>query len=172
MPGMTEMKDLLKHELGDLLDAERRFLTATKQLGRETENPMIRERIEQHVVETENQIERLKDAFSAIGARARGERCDGAIGLRQEHDNFKSQEKPSKPVLQAFDLGSGLRTEHYEIAAYRSTIAMANAMGEEECARILNENLKEEEEMARFLEQNAPNALNELVAKERQQNGG
>ncbi len=164
MPQMTEPRELLKHELGDLLYAERRFLTATKTMARETHDEEIRARIEQHVGETETQIERLDKAFAAIGEKAKAEKCDAAIGLREEHDSFKSGEKPSKPILEAFDLGSGLRVEHYEIAAYRSAIAVAKALGENECAGILQQSLAEEESMANFLEKSAPRALKKLFA--------
>ena len=162
MPRMTEMKDLLTHELGDLLYAERRFLTSTRHLGKETDDPEIKARIEKHAEETETQIERLQQAFSAIGEQAKAVKCEGAIGLREEHDSFKS-ERPTREILQAFDLGSGLRVEHYEIAAYRSAIAIANAMGEKECAELLRENLQEEEAMANFLEKSAPKALKKLI---------
>ena len=165
MPQMTDMKDLLKHELGDLLYAERRFLTATRRLAREAEDEMLHKRIEQHVGETERQIERLERAFEAIGEKAKAEKCEAAIGLREEHDSFKTEEKPSSEVLQAFDLGSGLRVEHYEIAAYRAAITLATALGEEECASILRESLQEEEDMAGFLEKNAPTLLKKLVAE-------
>lgn len=164
MAKMTEPKELLVHELGDLLYAERRFLTATKKLAREANDPMLKQRIEQHVQETEQQIERLQSAFEAIGEKAKAEKCEAAIGLREEHDSFKSEEKPSPEILEAFDLGSGLRVEHYEIAGYRSAIAVANALGQTECAEILKESLAEEEAMADFLEKNAPAALKKLFA--------
>lgn len=164
MPQMTDPQELLKHELGDLLYAERRFLTATKTMARETADPEIKARIEQHVRETEGQIERLERAFEAIGEKAKAEKCPAAIGLREEHDSFKQEEKPSKTLLEAFDLGSGLRVEHYEIAAYRTAITLANVLGQAECARILQESLAEEEEMARFLEKSAPRALKRLFA--------
>lgn len=162
---MTEMKELLKHELGDLLYAERRFLTATRKMTREVEDPQIKSRLEQHVGETEGQIERLERAFEAIGEKAKAETCEAAIGLRDEHDSFKSEEEPSTPILEAFDLGSGLRVEHYEIAAYRTAIAVAKVLGEEECVSILSKSLAEEEEMANFLEKNAPAALKRAMQK-------
>jgi ferritin-like metal-binding protein YciE len=167
MAEMTEMRDLLVHELGDLLYAERRFVTATRTMARETLDPEVRARVEQHVGETENQVERLKAAFEAIGERPKGEKCEAAIGLREEHDSFKSEEKPSKGILSAFDLGSGLRIEHYEIAGYRSAIALADALGERECARILGENLEEEVEMASFLEENARRVLGGMAEEMR-----
>jgi len=162
MAKMTELKELLTHELGDLLYAERRFLTATRRLEREAEDLEIKIRLEEHVRETENQIERLDRAFQAIGEKAKAEKCEAAIGLREEHDSFKSEEKPTPEILQAFDLGSGLRVEHYEIAAYRSAIAVAKVLGENECAEILKESLAEEEAMAKFLEQNAARALKRI----------
>ena len=55
--------------------------------------------------------------------------------------------------------------EHYEIAGYRSAIAVANALGESKCAAILKESLAEEEAMAKFLETNAAKALKKLFAQ-------
>jgi ferritin-like metal-binding protein YciE len=162
---MTGMKELLKHELADLLYAERRFLTATRKLSREVQDEMVKDRLEKHVVETEGQIGRLERAFSAIGEKAKGEKCEAAIGLRDEHDSFKTEESPSQPILEAFDLGSGLRVEHYEIAGYKSAIAIAKVLGEEECVTILRESLAEEEDMANFLERNAPKVLKRVIQK-------
>ena len=166
MPEMTELKDLLLHELGDLLYAERRFLTATKALVREAQDPQVKSRIEQHVAETEGHIERLGKAFESIGEKAKAEKCEAAVGLKEEHDSFKSEEKPSKEILSLFDLGSGLRVEHYEIAAYTTAIAVAQALGHEECVGILQQNLQEELDMAAFLVKNAPRVLKTAAANQ------
>jgi ferritin-like metal-binding protein YciE len=160
----TEMRELLKHELGDLLFAEKVFLKATKALAREAQDPEIKARVEEHVEETQGHIERLNDAFRAIGEKPKAEKCPAALGLQEEHDSFKSEEKPSRMLLSAFDLGSGLRVEHYEIAAYRTTIAVANALGERECVAILKENLKEELAMASFLEKSAAGVLKRMAS--------
>ena len=162
MPQMAHLRELLIHELADLLYAERRFLTGTKRFERETDDPEIKSRIAEHVRETETHIERIEQAFTAIGEKAKSEKCDAAIGLREEHDSFKTDEKPTREVLQAFDLGSELRVEHYEIAAYRSAIALAQILEENECATILRQSLREEEAMASVLEESAPRALKRL----------
>jgi ferritin-like metal-binding protein YciE len=47
-------------------------------------------------------------------------------------------------VLRRLLTGAGARTEHYEIAAYEGLVTMADAMGEDEVARLLSENLEEE----------------------------
>lgn len=159
----TQMKELLKHELGDLLYAEQLILKMLGTLTREVNNPETKARVEEHAAETEEQIERLKRAFEAIGEKAKAEKCDAAVGLKAEHDSFKKEEKPSKPVLEAFDLGSALRVEHYEIAGYRTAIAIAQVLGEKEVVSLLTETLREEEAMASFIERNAVKSLKLLA---------
>ncbi|HEX7241189.1 MAG TPA: DUF892 family protein, partial [Longimicrobiaceae bacterium] len=159
----TEMRDLLKHELGDLLFAEKTFLKGTKKMAKETSEPAMRERLEAHVAETEGQIRRLEEAFRAMGEKPKAEKCEAALGLIEEHDSFVSEEEPSKEILEAFDLGSGLRVEHYEIAAYRTAMAIARTLGEQECLGLLQQNLAEEEAMAKFIEKAAARSLPALA---------
>jgi ferritin-like metal-binding protein YciE len=148
---INDMNQLLKHELGDLLYAERTFLKGLKKMSKEISDPMMKERVVKHAAETEQQIEVLGKAFESIGLKPRAEKCDAAIGLKEEHDSFVDEEEPSKQMIEAFDLGSGLRIEHYEIAGYRS------GGGE-----LLEKNLDQEVAMATFLEQNALTALQKL----------
>lgn len=159
----SDMKELLTHELGDLLYAEQLILKMLGTLTREVKNPEMLSRVQEHIGETEEQIERLRRAFESIGEKAKAERCDAAIGLKEEHDSFKKEEKPSKAMLEAFDLGNSLRVEHYEIAGYRSAIAVATALGERECVALLSESLREEEAMATFIERSSVKALKGLA---------
>lgn len=161
---VDDLNKLFKHELGDLLYAEKTFLKGLKVMARETSDPAMKDRILRHADETEGQIDTLERAFEAAGLKAKAAKCDGALGLKAEHDGFKEDEEPEPEILEAFNLGAGLRVEHYEIAGYRSAIALARALGFEESAALLQQNLSQEEEMARFLEANAPKALAKLGA--------
>jgi len=159
---VNDMSQLLKHELGDLLFAERTFLKGLRKMSKEISDPMMKDRVTRHASETEEQIGVLEQAFEAVGLKPRAVKCDGAIGLKEEHDSFKEDEDPSPEMMEAFDLGSGLRVEHYEIAGYRSAIAIAKALGNDECARLLAKNLDQEVAMATFLEENALMAMQKL----------
>jgi ferritin-like metal-binding protein YciE len=162
---VNDMSELLKHELGDLLYAEKTILKGLKKMSREVADPAMRDRLLEHYDETEQQIANLEKAFAAIGQRARAQKCPGILGLMQEHDEFKSDEEPSKEMLEAFDLGSGLRVEHYEIAAYNTAIAIARTVGNAECVELLRENLQQEVAMEKFLRSNALKALKKLQAQ-------
>lgn len=162
---VEDMQQLLRHELGDLLYAEKVFLKGLKQMSRETSNEMIRDRITQHAEETQEQIENLERSFEVLGYRAKAQKCDAAVGLDEERKAFKEEKNPSPEMLEAFNLGSGLRVEHYEIAGYRSAIAIADQMGIRECAQLLRRNLDQEIAMATFIESNAPQALAQIGAE-------
>ena len=151
--------ELLLHELGDLLFAERTILKALKNMIREVSAPDMRARLEQHYAETEQQIGNLEQAFESLGERAKGQKCPGILGIVEEHDDFKKEEAGSKPILEAFNLGAGLRVEHYEIAAYSSAIAVARSLGLQQVVDLLQQNLDQELAMAQFIENAAPMGL-------------
>ena len=156
---VKDMNELLKHELGDLYFAEKHILKALRKMEKEVSDPTIREGIVRHQSETEQQITVLERVFEAIGEKAKAQKCPGILGIIEEHDEFKSEEEPSKPMLEAFALGSGLRVEHYEIAAYRGAISLCKVLGEREAADLLARNLEQELAMEKFLSSNAGNAL-------------
>ena len=162
---IDDMTKLFKHELGDLLFAEKTFLKGLKAMSKETSNPAIKQRIIEHASETEGHIDTLGRAFEAAGLKTKATKCDAALGLKEEHDSFKEEEDPTPEILEAFNLGSGLRVEHYEIAGYRSAIVLAQALGFSESAALLQQNLAQEEAMAKFLEAQAPGALASLAAE-------
>lgn len=156
---VNDLSQLLEHELGDMLFAEKTVLKSLKKMTREVSDPEMRRRMEAHQGETEEQIRNIERAFESMGKRPKAQKCPGILGIVEEHDEFKSEEEPSKTILEAFDLGSGLRVEHYEIAAYRSAIALAKALGQREVVTLLKQNLDQEVAMARFIEGSASKSL-------------
>ena len=163
---VKDLRALLKHELGDLYFAEKHILKALKKMTKEATDPTLQERMVRHQGETEGHIERIERAFAALDLKPRAQKCPGILGIIEEHDEFKSEEEPTKDMLAAFDLGSGLRVEHYEIAAYRGAVALAKALGEREVADLLAQNLAEEVDMEKFLVTNGARALKEAARVE------
>jgi len=163
---VKDLRALLKHELGDLYFAEKHILKALKKMTKEAMDPALRQRMVQHQGETEGHIERIERAFRALDLKPKAQKCPGILGIIEEHEEFKSEERPSKETLAAFDMGSGLRVEHYEIAAYRGAIALSKALGEREVADLLAQNLAEEVDMEKFLVTNGARALKEAARVE------
>lgn len=155
---MQSMQDLLKHELGDLYFAEKQILKDLKRMIREASDPEMQQRLRQHEEETREQVRNIEQAFESMGMKPKAEKCAGILGISQEKKDF-DDEDPAKPVLEAFNLGAGLRVEHYEIAGYRSAISLARSMGERQCVDLLRRNLEQEVAMAKFIEAASQKAL-------------
>ena len=141
---MTDPRELFLHELGDVLYAERTLVKALPKLQQEASDEELARGFGDHLEETRQHVKNVEQAFQALGEEAKAEKCPGIEGIKQEHDDFVSNESPSQEVLDAFLTGAGARTEHYEIAAYEGLVTMADAMGEDDVATLLRANLDEE----------------------------
>ena len=161
---MSDPRDLFLHELGDVLYAERTLVKALPKLQEEASDEELAQGFADHLEETRQHVKNVEQAFELVGEEVRAEKCPGIEGLKKEHDDFVANESPSQDVLDAFLTGAGARTEHYEIAAYEGLVTMASAMGEEEVAELLNENLEDEKAALRKI-QNIGKRLAEVGAK-------
>jgi len=144
MTKMTDPRELFLHELGDILYAENVLVRALPRLAEEATDDELRAGFEEHLEETRQHVRNIERAFEALGEKAKAEKCPGIEGIKAEHDTFMQEEQPSPEVANLFLTGAGSRAEHYEIAAYTSLLISANALGETECAGLLNENLEQE----------------------------
>jgi ferritin-like metal-binding protein YciE len=153
MSGMTEPRELLLHELGDLLYAEQLLTKALPKLAEEAGDQELKSGFERHLEETEQHVKNLKQAFDTLGETAKAEKCPGIEGIKAEHDAFMSEEEPSQEIRDLFLTGAGARTEHYEIAAYSGAITLANSLGETDAVALLEENLAQEKTALSALEE-------------------
>jgi ferritin-like metal-binding protein YciE len=149
---MSDPRELFLHELGDVLYAERTLVKALPQLQEEASDEELATGFADHLEETRQHVKNVEKAFEALGQPAKAEKCPGIEGIKTEHDEFVANESPSPEVLDAFLTGAGARTEHYEIAAYEGLVTMANAMGEDEVAGLLSENLEQEKAALRKMQ--------------------
>ena len=141
---MSDPRDLLLHELGDVLYAERTLVKTLPKLQEEASDEELRLGFEEHLEETRQHVKNVEQAFEALGEKPTAEKCPGIEGIKKEHDEFVAKKSPSQDVLDSFLTGAGARTEHYEIAAYEGLVTMAEAMGEAKVAGLLEENLEQE----------------------------
>jgi ferritin-like metal-binding protein YciE len=152
MPGMTEPRELLLHELGDLLYAEQLLTKALPKLAEEAGDDELKSGFEHHLEETKQHVANLKRVFESMGEAAKAEKCPGIEGIKAEHDAFMDEEDPSQEISDMFLTGAVARAEHYEIAAYSGAINLANSLGENGAVTLLEENLAQEKKALSSLE--------------------
>ncbi len=158
------LKEVLIDELRDMYSAENQLIKALPKLAKGTKNRKLKELFSAHLEETKGQVERLKEVFDQLEEKPTGSHCNGMEGVIEEGaDALEKNEEGA-----SFDsglIGAALRTEHYEIAGYQASIAMAKALGMTEIASLLTENLEEEVTAAEKITAAARPILAESVAE-------
>jgi ferritin-like metal-binding protein YciE len=144
MASIDSMTALLVDELRDLYDAEKRLTKAIPKLAKKATNEELRSALEEHLEETEQQVQRLEQAFDHLGERAKAKPCAGMRGIIEEGDEHVGEDYDDDDLRDAVIIGSAQRVEHYEIAAYGTAIAHARLLEQEDVVGLLEESLKEE----------------------------
>jgi ferritin-like metal-binding protein YciE len=128
--------------------------------GRLEHYPQLKARIEQHVLETQNQARLLtqcierRDTSTSVVKDLAGKTMASAQGFA---GMFASDEVVKGGM-------ASYAFEHFEIAAYRALIEAAGAVGDEETVRVCESILMEEQEMADWLEQNLSEVTRRYLA--------
>ena len=137
------LREALVEEIRDLYNAEKQLVKALPKMAKGAESDELREAFEQHLEETEGQVTRLERVFELLDEKPRGKHCAGMAGIIEE-GNEKLQEEMEGSVLDAQLIAGAQKVEHYEIGAYGTAIAWAEALGLNEVCDVLNETLEEE----------------------------
>lgn len=156
---LQHLHDLFVHELNDLYDAEHQLTKALPKMANKAEHPQLKAAFEDHLVQTQGQIDRLEQVFQQLGLPAKGETCLAMKGLVAEAEKLMG-ENADKDVLDAGLIAAAQKNEHYEIASYGTLRAWAEAMGQHQVASLLAQSLEEEEATDRKLTVVAKQAVN------------
>src|SRR4026207_1046291 len=128
------LHDAFIDELRDTYDAEKQLTKALSKLAKAASNPDLRDAFETHLEETQGHVARLEQVFESLDERARGKHCDGIAGIIEEGKAIM-EEDFDDTTMDACLIAAGQRAEHYEMAAYGTLVAWAQAMGHAEAAK-------------------------------------
>lgn len=156
---MQTLKDLYLDELKDTYDSEQQIVKALPKMAKEATNEELRAAIEQHLDQTQTQIERLEQIFEELGEKAKGSKCEATRGLIEEAKQMM-EDAEDDDVRDAAIIGSAQKVEHYEIAAYGTLRTYAELLGYDEQAELLQETLDEEKETDENLTELAVTCIN------------
>ena len=136
---ITTMDDLFLHQLEDIYYAEQQLTKAIPKMAELATNADLKAGLKSHVIDTQNQIERLDKVFAKLGKQPRPA-IDGLI----KEANATAGEIEDKVVLDAAIVANSQAVEHYEISRYGALIAWAEELGHDDVVRLLTTNLNEE----------------------------
>jgi Mn-containing catalase len=148
------INELLLDELRDILHAEKQLTKALPKMAKAARFDRLRECFEDHLLETEAQIERLNECFSLLGKTARAKPCKGMMGLVEEGQEVMAEGEQKEDALADLALiGAAQRVEHYEISGYTTAKNLAQQMRHGAIVSLLAKSLAEEENADQLLNQ-------------------
>jgi ferritin-like metal-binding protein YciE len=141
-----EVRELLVDQLKDAYSAEKQALRCMQRSLKKISAAELRQGVEMHIEQTQSQIERVEQALEKLNARPGRKVCEAMRGLVEEAQNEIDEQDGKGPILDLVIVAGMQRIEHYEIAAYGTDVALAEALGEREVAQLLAGILEEEKQ--------------------------
>jgi ferritin-like metal-binding protein YciE len=157
------LQDAFIDELRDTYDAEKQLIKALPKMAKAASSEELREAFESHLEETLGQVDRLEQVFASLDEKVRGKHCDGIAGIVEEGKSI-IEEDFGPDTMDACLIAAGQRAEHYEMAAYGTLVAWAQALGHSEASELLQETLAEEKAADEKLSALAEGDINQSAA--------
>lgn len=161
-PKSDAAKDLNKLFLDSLKDiywAENALVKALPKMRDNATSSKLSKGIDDHLSQTKEHVERLKEVFEMLGEEAEGKKCDAMAGIIKEGEGIiKETEKGD--VRDAGIIAACQKVEHYEIATYGTLIAWAEELDVNNAAKVLLKTLKEEKAADEKLSKIATSGVN------------
>lgn len=164
----SALKELFVDELKDILWAEQHLAKALAKMAKNATSDELRQALETHEAETENQISRLEQVFESIEEKATPKKCEAMAGLIKEGEEIMKDTEDGSITRDAGIISAAQKSEHYEIASYGTLRTLAATLGYTEAAGLLEETLKEEKKTDDLLSKIAQSAINPKAKTEKE----
>jgi ferritin-like metal-binding protein YciE len=153
------LRELFLKELKDIYWVEKQLLKAIPQAIENTSTKELKDALQSHLKQTENQVKRVEKVFEEMGEKPEAKTCHAMEGLLKEAEEIMKETKQGA-VRDAGIIAAVQKVEHYEISAYGTLCSFAQVLGEEQVESILDETLQEEKHADSNLTQIATSRVN------------
>lgn len=157
-------RDLFLVLLSDILFVERELsFEVIPELAGQVRDPGLSGALGNHLEATKRHAQALEGVFRSVGAEPSPYRSDPFTGLVDQHSRLQGS-IVDEGLADLFHAAAAAHTERYEIGAYRALIPLARAMGNDDAARVLEDNLSDEESALKELERVIERLAGEVTA--------
>ena len=161
---IDSVEQLYAAAITKLRSAEQQGLQAYDTMLQRAKNPELRQALERHRTETEQQIQRLDQILQRAGGASMQVQDEIMPTILRENEKMRSM--IANDELTDVSLIAGAQIgEHYEIAAYGTAAAHAKLLGRQEDLQLLLQTLEEEKRTDELLTQIAERSVNQQAAE-------
>ncbi len=161
---LQSLADAFVDELRDVYSAEKQLLKALPKMAKKATHPQLKQAFENHLTETEGQVERVEKVFESLELKPRAKTCEAMQGLLEEGKSIM-EEDAEPEVLDAMLIAAAQKVEHYEMATYGTLCAWAKALGYDEALALLKETMNQEVKADSLLSELADGSINAKAAE-------
>lgn len=161
---ITTTQELLTYQLGDIYDAEHRFLEVQQEAEQQAGDQSLKDALQEHIEQARQHISNLEQVYSYLSEEAqRGDSGEAQALVSRAQEGI--QEAQNSAVRDCLLGVSIIKHKLFEVASYRSLILSARLIepddtgtpleGRDEIVELLEQNLRQDEEAAQSAEQRA-----------------
>ena len=158
--GNGQLEKFFHDALKDIYWAEKALTKALPKMMKKSTTEELKTAFEEHLTQTQGQIERLEEVFTMLGYKAQAKKCEAMEGLIKEAESIIEETEDGSMTRDAAMVMAAQKVEHYEIATYGGLVTLAYTMGQDEVAGLLEQTLEEEKETDQNLSSIAESSLN------------
>lgn len=162
----SKLQKLFLDQLQDIYWAEKKLVKTLPKMEDAATSERLKEAFRNHLMQTENHVNRLEDVFSLIGEDAKSQKCPAMAGIVDEGEELIDETEEGTYTRDAGLIFAGQKAEHYEIATYGGLAQLARTLGHMQAAQLLEDTLKEEKEADALLTEIAESSVNNQASNE------
>lgn len=160
------LRDYFVDSIRDIYWAEKNMLKALSKMEKASTSPELKKAFKDHAKVTETHIERVQEAFEAIGVNARAKKCAAMEGIIAEGEEIIEDTEEGTATRDVGLIMAAQKAEHYEIASYGGLAQLARTLGENQVSDIFSSILEEEKHTDLLLTEIAENNINYEASQE------
>jgi len=158
--------ELFTDSIKDIYWAEKQLVKTLPKMEQAATSPELAGAIAEHLEVTKIHVSRLEQVFELLGKEPQAKKCDAMEGLTKEGESIIEETEDGSATRDVGIILAAQKVEHYEIATYGGLAQLAQTLGLDEVAAILEQTLDEEKETDEKLSMIAETNINYEAAHE------
>ena len=162
----SKLKEFFVDQLQDIFWAEKKMVKTLEKLKEAATTIRLKESFNDHLEETRQHVERLKNVFSLINEEEEEKKCKAMAGIVDEGEDIIDETDKGSAQRDVGLIFAAQKAEHYEIATYGGLATLARTLGYSQVSEILEKTLLEEKQADEMLTYIAENGINYAASQE------